>query len=254
VGKRPKWVIAKTLASMPALKEPAERLGAAAWPAFLYHSDIRGWQSLFTKFTPYQIVLFDTRQTLLAVGHTLPIPWDGTIEDLPSGIDAIIQRAIASHRDATAPTALTALAAIVAPSQRGKGLSAHLVQEMVALASRHHLQSLIAPVRPTLKSLYPLMPMERYVALTREDGAPFDPWIRVHWRLGAHQVAIAPKTLTVTGTVDQWEEWTGRKFTQTGSYLVRGALEPITIDLDLDLGRYDEPNIWMQHKVQPPAQ
>jgi len=246
-----KRFLASTLDSKPILKEPAERLGDVAWPGFLYHNDIRNWQSLFTRFARHQIVLCDARETLLAVGHTLPIPWDGTIDDLPAGIDAIIQRAIRAHRDSVAPTALAALAAIVDPSHRGRGLSSQLVQAMVSLAARHRLEALIAPVRPTLKSLYPLMSMERYAVYTRSDGSPFDPWIRVHWRLGAQQLVIAPKTLVVTGTVGEWEEWTDRKFPKSGSYLIPGALEPITIDLDLDLGRYEEPNVWMRHTVRP---
>jgi hypothetical protein len=253
VNQQAKQVATKTLDSVPALKEPAERLGDAAWPAFLYHNDIRNWQSLFTKFAGYQIVLCDSRGALLAVGHTLPIPWDGTIDDLPPTIDAIIERAIQGHRDSVDATVLAALAAIVAEPERGKGLSTHLVRAMITLASRHRLHSLIAPVRPVLKSVYPLMSMEKYAAYTRSDGSPYDPWIRVHWRLGAQQLAIAPKTLAVTGTVGEWEEWTGRKFPKSGSYLVAGALEPVEIDLDLDLGSYEEPNVWMRHTVRAAA-
>ena len=130
-----------TLDSSPILKEPAERLGDTAWPAFLYHNDIRNWQTLFTRFTRYQIVLCDAGGALVAVGHTLPVPWDGTIDNLPPSIDAIIQRAIQAHRDSVAPTVLAALAAIVAPSHRGEGLSSQLVQAMVSLAARYHLES-----------------------------------------------------------------------------------------------------------------
>jgi GNAT superfamily N-acetyltransferase len=249
VREQGRRVIVKTLDSVPALKEPAGRLGDAAWPAFLYHNDVRNWRVLFTKFTRYQVCLCDAAGSLLAVGHTLPIPWDGTIDDLPQSIDSIIQRAIQAHHDSEIPKVLAALAAIVAPPHQGRGLSSQLVRAMTSLAVRYGLSGLIAPVRPTLKSLYPLMSMQRYATYTRSDGSPFDPWIRVHWRLGARQLAIAPKTLVVSGTVSEWEEWTGHRFPKSGSYLVPGALEPITIDLDLNLGRYEEPNIWMHHRV-----
>ena len=72
---------------------------------------------------------------------------------------------------------------------------------MRSLASEHDMHSLVAPVRPTLKSLYPLTPIERYARWKRADGSPFDPWLRVHWRLGAEQLRIAPKAATITGAV-----------------------------------------------------
>jgi hypothetical protein len=118
---------------------------------------------------------------------------------------------------------------------------------MRSLAARHALGGLIAPVRPTLKSLYPFVPMSRYADWTRADGSPFDPWLRVHWRLGAERLAIAPRSLVVTGTVAEWEEWTGMAFPQSGDYVVPGALEPVTIDRERNAGRYEEPNVWMRH-------
>jgi hypothetical protein len=47
------------------------------------------------------------------------------------------------------------------------------------------LAHLIAPVRPGFKHRCPIIPIERCVTLTRENGEPFDPWIRVHVRRGA---------------------------------------------------------------------
>jgi len=37
---------------------------------------------------------------------------------------------------------------------------------MRSLAAEHGMNSLVAPVRPTLKSLYPLIPIERYALAT----------------------------------------------------------------------------------------
>src|SRR2546430_2013824 len=82
-----------------------------------------------------------------------------------------------------------------------------------------------APVRPTMKERYPLTPMDRYIRWTRQDGLPFDPWIRVHHRLGAAILAVAPHSLVVTGAVAEWEEWTGMAFPETGDYVVPGAVQ-----------------------------
>jgi hypothetical protein len=62
-------------------------------------------------------------------------------------------------------------AALVEASHQSRGLSSRLMQPMRSLAEERSMHSLVAPVRPTLKSSYPLTPLERYVAWKREDGA-----------------------------------------------------------------------------------
>jgi hypothetical protein len=120
---------------------------------------------------------------------------------------------------------------------------------MRSLAAEHGMNSLVAPVRPTLKSLYPLIPIERYARWQRSDGAPFDPWLRVHWRLGAGYLKAAPEATLITGTRAQWEEWTGMSFPESDEYVVPGALKPVTIDRERDNGPYEDPNIWMRHRI-----
>lgn len=36
-------------------------------------------------------------------------------------------------------------------------------------------------------------------------------------------------------------------FPESGEYVVPGALQPVRIDLQKDLGVYEEPNVWMRH-------
>jgi hypothetical protein len=93
--------------------------------------------------------------------------------------------------------------------------------------------------------------IERYIHWTRTDGAPFDPWLRTHWRLGASILAVVPLGMLVTGTISEWEQWTGMAFPESGQYVVPGALAPVHIDRERDLGRYEEPNVWMCHPVTP---
>jgi hypothetical protein len=118
---------------------------------------------------------------------------------------------------------------------------------MRSTAAAHGLTTLIAPVRPTLKHRYPLTPLDRYARWTRPDGSPFDPWVRVHWRLGAEFLRVAPQSMVVTGTVEEWEIWTGLRFPESGPYVVPGALQPVMIDRERDRGRYEDPNLWMRH-------
>jgi len=83
------------------------------------------------------------------------------------------------------PTAVSALAAEVEGDQQGRGLSCVIIQAMAAAGRRAGLGPLIAPARPSWKDRYPLIPIAAYAAWRRADGLPFDPWMRVHARLGA---------------------------------------------------------------------
>jgi hypothetical protein len=118
---------------------------------------------------------------------------------------------------------------------------------MRRLAAAAGFRELIAPVRPTWKERYPLTPLERYVHWRRDDGLPFDPWIRLHVRLGAELAEVCLESMRVTGTVAEWEEWTGLLFPDDGDYVVPGALVPVTFEEGI--GVYVEPNVWMRHPV-----
>jgi hypothetical protein len=241
-----------TLAERPEREDDFEELAVAGWPRFMRQRDALGlgqhWPSLFTTWADYQLVVMDGLRTL-AVGHTIPISWDGTEADLPESIAAVLARAESDTRAGRQPTALSALAALVAPTERGRGVSTLVLRSMLGLAAATRLDALIAPVRPTLKDRYPIVPMERYVRWTREDGGPLDPWMRTHWRLGAETLRVIPRSLVIVGTVGEWETWTEMRFPESGDYVVPGALQLVTIDRDANQGRYEDPNVWMRHLV-----
>ena len=245
---------AVTLAERPDLAGEVRRLTASLWPPemeFIHHDPVCGrhWPALYREFAEFQPVLCDTRGAVVAAGVTIPLAWSGRLRDLPSGVDGALERGMQGRARGRPPTVLSALLAVVAPDRQGRGLSARLIRAMRVLAARHGLGALIAPVRPTLKHRYPTTPMRRYLRWARADGAPFDPWLRVHWRLGAKFLRVAPRSMVVTGTVAEWEAWTTMTFPESGWYIVPGALAPVRIDRRRNLGRYVEPNVWMRHAV-----
>jgi hypothetical protein len=242
-----------TLRERPDREDDFEQLHDASWPRFLRQKDALGygeyWPRLFTTWADWQLLIVDEMGPTIAATHAVPLVWNGTVEDLPSSIADILRRAQADHDAGRAPNALCALAAMVSTRFRGKGMSAIAVRAMLDLARAHGLRALIAPVRPAYKTQYPLAPMDRYARWTNEDGLPFDPWIRVHARLGADILDVAPRTLIILGTVADWERWTDMRFPDSGPYAVPGALQPILIDRQSDEGRYEDPNVWMRHAI-----
>jgi hypothetical protein len=62
-------------------------------------------------------------------------------------------------------------------------------------------------------------------------------------------IRVAPSSMRIAGTVENWESWTGLRFPDSGAYVVSGALVPVEIDVDRDEGVYVEPNVWMHHPL-----
>jgi GNAT superfamily N-acetyltransferase len=211
------------------------------WPEFLRHDRTvnENFDRLFELAPEFQFYAFEGDE-LLAQANALPVAWSGRLE--PLGIDWALTAGLESE-----PTTLCAIQVMVAETARGRGLSAVMVRKMVELAAEHGLDAVIAPVRPTLKERYPLVPMERYLTWRRDDGLLFDPWLRTHERLGATLLGIAPESMRIEGPVADWEAWTGMAFPEDGDYVVPGALLPVRFEGGR--GLYVEPNVWMRHPV-----
>jgi GNAT superfamily N-acetyltransferase len=241
-----------TLEERPDLEGAARSMGPDVLPEFMHHDAAvnRRWGELFTRFAGFQVAVCDDQDRVVAAGNSVPLFWDGELDGLPGGVGETVERGLGDLEAGRAPTVASALLATVAPDLQGRGLSGVVLRAMKEVAAGRGLGALIAPVRPTLKDRYPLTPMESYARWRRDDGLPFDPWLRVHRRLGAEFLRVAPRSMTVTGTVEEWEGWTGMRFPESGPYVVPGALCPVRMDVERDLGAYEEPNVWMRHPIQ----
>lgn len=213
------------------------------WPEFMRHDAVVAtfWPRLYDVYPDFQLWAVDRDERLtVAYACTLPVHWDGEPE--PRGIDWAMSNGTAGE-----PTTLCAIVAGVVPDYRGTGLSSALLRRMVQLAAGHGLDCLIAPVRPTWKERYPLTSIGSYMRWRRDDGDLYDPWLRLHERLGATLLEEAPRSMTIAGSRDEWEEWTDLQFPEDGAYVVPGALAPVSFAGGQ--GTYVEPNVWMRHPI-----
>jgi hypothetical protein len=245
----PEWLDVFTAAERPDLWQLAreQRSFEHVWPEYNNHGNhtSRYFSSLFPRHSHLQVLFVDRRTDgLVARGRTIPFRWDGSLDDLPAGIDATGLRAVDEPGQ---PTALSALAAEVVREHQGTGISALVIRSMAAVAAQAGLASLVAPVRPSWKDRYPLTDIERYAAWRRKDGLPFDPWLRVHERLGGRILRCEPRSLEITAPVGDWESWTEMTFPEDGTYVFPQGLAPLNVSGDI--GEYWEPNVWMLHKV-----
>ncbi len=245
----PSWLEVVTAQERPDLWERvrAGRLFDSVWPEYNLHGThaARYFGDLVPRFAHLQALFVDRRTSdVMARARTIPFCWDRTLEDLPGGIDALGLRAV---EDPRTPNSLSALSAEVQPEHQRTGLSSLVLATMVTMARRARLAPLVAPVRPSWKDRFPLNSIADYASWQRRDGLAFDPWIRVHARLGARILRPEPNSMEFTAQVPDWEEWTGMHFHRDGFYVFPAGLAPLTITDDV--GRYWEPNVWMLHDV-----
>jgi hypothetical protein len=221
-----------------------EELSRLTFPEYMNHNEPGGryWGRLYTDFPEFQVALVEGDE-LLAEAHAVPLGWDGSLDDLPSGWDEGFVRGMTAEREATA---LMAVAISVAPARQGQRLSGPMIEAFKDAARTAGLGSVIAPVRPTSKEHYPLIPIERYVEWRREDGSHFDPWIRIHEHVGGEILAPAPESMTIRAPVADWEEWTGMRFPEDGEYVFPHALA--TLLIADGVGTHVEPNVWLLHR------
>ena len=219
-----------------------------AWPAFMFEDPVAEarWHLLYERFGGFQHFLLDEESDeLVAEVNSLPVQVD--LDDLPDrGWDDVMVRGTDAREH---PNAVTAIQVMIAPGRHGQGLSRLCLERMRSVVQEHGFEHLVAPVRPSWKARYPLVPIERYIGWQTSEGLPFDPWLRTHARLGARIVRPCVESMTIVGTVAEWEGWTGLVYPESGEYVVAGALVLVRIDLDADLGVYVEPNVWMHHRI-----
>ena len=234
----------------PDLQERAHEATYGIWPEYNLHGEVPNdyWGRLDDVFPEFQFVLWDDEtDEILGQGHSIPLAWDGTVDRLPDGFDGLLRDSFVLREAGGEPSMLSALAIEIPAAAQGRGASRRMIEAMVGLARLHGFPGALAPLRPTWKERYPLVPIERYAAWTRADGLPFDPWMRTHVRLGGRILRPEPRSLAISGTVAEWEEWTEMAFPETGDYVFPRGLATVSIDREADVGRYWEPNIWMVH-------
>jgi hypothetical protein len=218
-----------THAERPDLEDQAQGEDfRSQWPTLMFHDPIANehYPVMYELCPEFQLYIIDEAGTLLVRGNSIPLAWDDSEEDLPDGWDEALVRGSVGAQRGTPATAFCALQATVSGRFGDRGLDPALVSAMRLLAQDAGLASLITPARPSLKARYPLIPIDDYVMWRREDELFFDPWLRVHERLGTSILAVAPVSMRIPGTRTEWETWTGLAFSTSGEYVVDGALVP----------------------------
>ncbi len=234
-----------TLADRPELMEVFWDL-ETSWPEFMLHDPIgNGYYACLEEFAEFVLVCLDDSGRMVAKAHSVPFRLDD--DELPdAGWDFAIRSGLLTRLRAEEPNACSAVEIAIEPALQGAGLSGRIVAALRDNAGRLGYSELLAPVRPNGKTDVH-EPMSAYAFRTRDDGLPVDPWLRVHVRAGGVIDRVAPRSMVIPGTVEEWREWTGLPFDTTGAVEVPGALAPVMCDAEHGTATYVEPNVWVRH-------
>jgi len=207
------------------------------------------WACLYSEFLPFQFATY-SEYVIAGIGNSVPIHYDDAFINLPSrGLDWAMEKAIDDTTNNRIPNLLVGVQIPINPKLRNTGLSYRFLDLMKQAGISHGINHIALPVRPTQKQLYPLTEMEEYIKWSNHKGEPFDPWIRVHVKAGGKIVSICSESMTIRGTIREWQEWTGLNFQSTGLYTIQNVLCPIKIDFEKNIGEYIEPNVWIIHSI-----
>ncbi len=237
----------------PDLYDLQDDICGKAFPVFLYYSEIadRYWDKMVTYYKEYQLLLLD-EDKIIAVINCIPMNLDIPDEALPEeAFNWGFEKGIKDFEAGKKINAVMGVQIVIPEECRGKGISSIAVQELKNMCAKMGIKRLVIPIRPTLKSKYPLNDIDNYIKWKNKDGLPFDPWLRVHVRKKAKIIKVCRKAVEIKAAVKEWEAWTKMKFPESGAYVVEGALCPVVIDRENNLGTYIEPNVWISYSNLP---
>jgi len=233
------------------LIEKGDKIVETVYPEFMMHDAIanKWFFQLYEKFPEFQYWLLDNEE-IVGIGNSIPIYWKDELDNLPDeGWDWALKKGFDDLKAGIEPNLLCGLSITINPKFQGIGLSAEMVKSMVQIGKNCKLDSLIIPIRPTIKKDFPQLDIKQYIVLKREDEQLFDPWLRIQEKLGGKIIKVCSKAMDIRGSVQDWKNWTGVNFPQSGNYKIEGALKTVEIDLEKDEGVYIEPNVWVAHKL-----
>ncbi|MFF9901176.1 GNAT family N-acetyltransferase [Streptomyces longispororuber] len=241
-----------SLAERPDLADPMWAMDDS-WAEFTQYDPV-AWSlmgRIAKDFPGYVLVAVDEREQVVARAFSVPfaLAAEGRGELPGGGWDQVMLWAFSDLRHGREPDTVSAIEVAVAPRAQGRGLSGLMLRALRDNARAHGFTQVVAPVRPNAKHQEPATPIEEYARRTRDDGLPYDPWLRVHVREGGVIERVAPVSMTVSGTLAQWRAWTGLPFDREGLVEVPGALVPVHCMPERGYAVYVEPNVWVRHAL-----
>ncbi len=242
----------QTLKDDPKLSNIQFETEREIWPEIMHHDLVANnhWHELEKSFPEYQLFLMD-KNDVVGFGNCMPFQWNYPLVFLPQkGWDWLFLKSLNDFEKNRKPNVLGGLQITIRKKYQGNSYSKVIINKIRETGKLKGLDKLIIPVRPVLKSEFPLMPMRKYIKLLNEKKEIYDPWLRAHIRLGAKIIGPCRKSMTIRGSVEECEKWIGKKFVSSGKYIIDGATSPLIINTSNNTGTYYDENVWVYHNLK----
>lgn len=239
------------------LERKIENLAKESWPKYSLEASLgferktkKKWSSIYDLFPDFQFAVFDEEfETYIGSINSVPVFWKGNSKKLPNeGWEWALVNAISNYK-LRIPNILIALGICVCKEHKGRKFGSLFLNFLKFYAKSNNFKTIFAPVRPTLKSLYPTFTLKQYIKLLNSEGQLFDPWLRTHISVGGRIIKICNKSMQFKSSISNWQNWTNLVFPASNKYYVPGMLDFLKIDLRKSEGLYEEPNVWIEHKI-----
>lgn len=238
-----------TLAQQPQMLRLMNSIHHDTWPRYFEGSPFlsKYWKRLINEFPEYQFCLLDKENNIATVANGIPFYWSGEKSTVPSGWDEGVELAFQQKTQGIQPNTIIGLAGIVRSNYQGRNLSTQIVRGFRALAKMHKLDHFLGPVRPVGMFDHGIKDVHIWAKSRDKNNEPLDYWLRVHERLGAKNLGVAPQSQLVEGSLDDWEKWTGQRWNTSGEYYLEDTLQSIEVNVEKNYARYFDPSIWVSH-------
>jgi hypothetical protein len=140
-----------------------------------------------------KVIAYDQGEPV-GVGFWCPYKWNGAVSSIAmlDGWPGIVKSFLADPDDHCRNLNSTiGLFICVRSDKRQAGLSSQILGAMKEESKKIGAKQMLIPSLPVRKYLYPLTHIDRYASWKRKDGEPFEPWLRIHCRLGARVLSTS---------------------------------------------------------------
>ena len=218
------------------------------WPEFMRHDPIGGlfYSNVEARFAEFVLVGQDDAGQVVALAFSIPFPLDATSCPL-NGWDGVIRNGVLAAF-ARRTTRRHLRDRDRDPPRSPKPGCRHRCSSRCATTPHATASPSSSRRSGPATSRTSTTPMDDYAFQVRDDGLPVDPWLRVHVRAGGVIDKVAPRSMVIPGTLEEWREWTGLPFDETGPVEVPRALAPVWCDVEHGTATYVEPNVWLRHR------
>jgi len=228
-------------------KDQIDELTSSYYPEFILHDQITTtyWDKIYDLYPQFQLA-YSKDHKIIAVGNSVPLNIENYNNFNIDGWDWALEQSIFQYNNQIKPNVLVGLSVVIDNEHQGKGKSKVVLSDFKKIAIQSGFDRVIIPIRPINKHLYPLMNLEDYIN-QRINGLHIDPWIRTHENLGGKIICICKNAMNISGTIKEWEDWSGIKLLNDGKYHIQGSLAPLEVDIAKNYCIYNEPNIWIEY-------